>query len=543
MNEAGAKLTRQGEVSGHLGRALLLILLLCSASHQRQAGAQTDGAPAPAPHGGQQPEHAPLSAADAAEPQPTPPPYRVAREEEDWGFLRERSRRTDFFDPVKYIRLREGRDDWYLSLGGEVRPYYERFRNEGWGAAPQDSDGFWLQRYMLHADVRMGGRFRAFFQLKSGVETDRRGGPRPPDEDYLDVHQAFFDLNFDLGGGARGGGGGAPPGGSAGGKGALTLRVGRQQLHYGSGRLVSLREGPNVPHSFDAVRLIFRADGWRVDGFAARPAETKRGFFDDGADSSQSLWGVYAVRPVGFAPDLKMDVYYMGLDRKLARFDQGAGREVRHSFGARFSNSAPGGANARGAFDYDVEIVGQSGTFRPAGKGGPPSGAIRAYTVGTHTGYTLRGARFSPRFGFGASVISGDRDPSDPDLGSFNPLFPRGSFFGQIAQNGAVNVRVLQPSLTLRLAENLSAGASTYYYWRDSVRDGLYGPPSNLMRAGRLSAARYIGTQHDLELTWDVSRHAAVKCFYAYYSAGRYLRETPPGGDLNFFGTFISYRF
>jgi hypothetical protein len=216
---------------------------------------------------------------------------------------------------------------------------------------------------------------------------------------------------------------------------------------------------------------------------------------------------------------------------------------VRHSFGARFSNSAPGGANARGAVDYDVEIIGQSGTFRPAGAGGARSGAIRAYTVGAHTGYTPPGARFRPRFGFGGAVISGDRDPSDPDLGSFNPLFPRGSFFGQIAQNGAVNVRVLQPSVTLRFAENLSVIASTYFYWRDSVRDGLYGPPSNLMRTGQRSQERYIGTQHDLELTWEASRHTTVKCFYAYYSAGRYLRETPPGGDINFFGTQMSYRF
>lgn len=514
-------------MSGYFGRALLLVLLLCSASHQRQAGAQ--------------PEHAPRPATKTAEPRPTPRLYRLSREEEDWGFLRDRSRRTDVFDPVKYIRLREGRDDWYMTVGGEVRPYYERFRNENWGAAPQDSNGFWLQRYMLHADVRMGGRFRAFFQLKSAVETNRRGGARPPDEDYLDVHQAFFDFNLDLGADARGGS--APAGGGAGGNRSLTLRVGRQEFNYGSGRLVSLREGPNVRHSFDAVRLIYRADGWRVDGFAARPAETNRGFFDDGADTSQSLWGVYAVRPAAFAPGLTMDVYYMGFDRKLARFDQGAGREVRHSFGARFSNSAPGGANARGAFDYDIEFIGQSGTFRPAGAGGARRGAIRAYTVGAHTGYTLRDARLRPRFGFGAAVISGDRDPLDPDLGSFNPLFPRGSFFGQIAQNGAVNVRVLQPSLTLRFAENLSVIASTYLYWRDSVRDGLYGPPSNLMRRGRLSPARYVGTQHDLELSWEASRHTTVKCFYAYYFAGRYLRETPPGGDINFFGTQMSYRF
>ena len=47
------------------------------------------------------------------------PAYSLLRENEDWSFLRDTSLRQDIWDPLKYIRL--GSEDWYLTIGGEVR--------------------------------------------------------------------------------------------------------------------------------------------------------------------------------------------------------------------------------------------------------------------------------------------------------------------------------------------------------------------------------------------------------------------------------------
>src|SRR5713226_8908809 len=46
---------------------------------------------------------------------------------------------------------------------------------------------------MLHSDWRFGPHFRAFVQLKSGLESSRAGGPRPIDEKKLDFEAAFFE--------------------------------------------------------------------------------------------------------------------------------------------------------------------------------------------------------------------------------------------------------------------------------------------------------------------------------------------------------------
>ena len=37
--------------------------------------------------------------------------YKLLREDEDWSFLRDRSLRQDFWDPIKYIPLRKCADD------------------------------------------------------------------------------------------------------------------------------------------------------------------------------------------------------------------------------------------------------------------------------------------------------------------------------------------------------------------------------------------------------------------------------------------------
>ena len=129
---------------------------------------------------------------------PARPDYELLRDEEDWSFLVDRSRANDLWDPVKFMPFGSPRGS-YLSLGGEVRQQYERFTNEEWGAEPRDDSGYWLQRLMVHADLRLGRQVRLFGQLKSGIEAGRVGGPRRPDEDRLDLHQGYAELHAPLG--------------------------------------------------------------------------------------------------------------------------------------------------------------------------------------------------------------------------------------------------------------------------------------------------------------------------------------------------------
>src|SRR5262249_23501309 len=132
---------------------------------------------------------------DHVQDPPPAPLYQKLRYEEDYTYLRDPARRTDFWDPIKYIPLGD-RGDVYLSLGGEGRERYEFYNNFRWDPNSPDTHGYFLQRYLLPADLHVGESLRVFAQLQSSLEDWREGGPRPSDEDRADVHQLFADLRL-----------------------------------------------------------------------------------------------------------------------------------------------------------------------------------------------------------------------------------------------------------------------------------------------------------------------------------------------------------
>ena len=68
----------------------------------------------------------------AVESAPPTRTYHLLREDDDWSFLADPAQRQEFWDPIKYIRLRPGRNDWFLSMGGEAREVWEQIGNDNW---------------------------------------------------------------------------------------------------------------------------------------------------------------------------------------------------------------------------------------------------------------------------------------------------------------------------------------------------------------------------------------------------------------------------
>lgn len=238
------------------------------------------------------------------------------------------------------------------------------------------------------------------------------------------------------------------------------------------------------------------------------------------------------MRPLSVLPlQGSVDIYYLGLNKKRVRFDQGAGRERRQTIGTRLWNP-------RGTLDYNFELVYQFGVFQ-----GKQKGDIRAWTVASDTGYTFRQAPLQPRVGLKANVTSGDKDPNDDDLQTFNPLFPKGAYFGQLSPVGPLNHCDLHPNLELTLLKNVSLIADWVFYWRQSTRDAVYGVPGNTQRTGQYSRARFIGHQPGIEVNLKADRHTTFTLNYAGFLAGRFLRETPPGKNTTYFAAWMTYKF
>jgi hypothetical protein len=441
---------------------------------------------------------------------PVRPEFRVSRQDEDWSALRDSELRSDLFDSVKFIGLNRDRSSW-ITLGGEARERYEYFENANWGKGPQDSDGYFLHRFMLHADAHAGENFRFFTQFKSGLESDRNGGPRPTDRDDFDVHQLFADVRVAWAD-----------------QRSLALRVGRQELAFGTQRLVSVREGPNVRLSFDGARATIRCADLQFDALATRPAETKPGVLDDSSDPHTKFWGLYGVAPFKLLPGGKADFYYLGLERDAAQFDQGTARETRHSVGTRLWGQ-------HASWDWNFEFVYQFGEFG--------DGKISAWTVASDTGFTFGDATWSPRLGLKADVTSGDRNSNDRDLQTFNPLFPKGTYFSETGLIGPQNHIDLHPGIELHPAHSVTFTTDGDFFWRESIHDGVYNIGQNVARSGVAGGSRYVGAQTSAQVEWRVQRHLTWTANYSHFFAGAFLHENPPGEDVNYFSTWITFRF
>jgi hypothetical protein len=347
--------------------------------------------------------------------------------------------------------------------------------------------------------------------MQSGLETGRVGGPRATDKDQFEIHQAFVDLST-----------------SEDSRKAVTFRLGRQELEFGSGHYLSASEVFNVRRSFDAARVFWQVGRYTWNALVARPVELNPGVLDDSPDHTQSVWaaGVYGPNPI--IPKANVSLYYLGYARRTGAFDKGAGKETRHTIGTRWWGT-------KGAFDYNYEGLLQLGTFR--------NGDVRAFALAAETGLSRLKWRFNPRFAVRTNIASGDRDRAGTTLGTFNPLFPTTAYSGRIGLIGASNVIDVTPVARFRLQRRVYFLPETSFFWRESKQDGIYSVLGTPLRTGRLSSARFIGTQASAPLQLTIDRHFTWTGVVTRFYSGSYLKQSPPGRSVTYFTTFLTYRF
>jgi hypothetical protein len=369
---------------------------------------------------------------------------------------------------------------------------------------------------MPHFDLHAGSNFRLFSEFEFDYEDGRNGGPRPQiDEDRGDVHQAFLEIGSHVSS-----------------EQGMSLRAGRQEVVLGTGRLFDNNEGPNVKLSFDGFRLITQGKHVRLDLFAVKPVENNLGFFDDVPNHAESLWGSYLTIPAPIASRGQADLYYIGVDTKSATYNRGTAHELRHTVGTRVFRAIGKG------LDYNWEPNFQWGRFG--------SESIRAWSVSTETGFTFDRIRFHPRPLLRVDVYSGDSNPANQPLGTFNPLFPRGAYFtpAVVPFLGPQNLVDLHPVVQFQLKRNITGAFSWDWYWRESTHDGIYAFGSEvLIDPADASRARYLGDQGDLEIRWAPAQHVIIAFNFAGFKPGTFFNTVTYSAGPIAANVGFTYRF
>ena len=454
----------------------------------------------------------PCSLAAAEDPQSQQAPavriYLPNRADEDWSFLRDGSKR-DFWDSLKYIPL--GGENRYLTLSGEIRFRPEGFRIRSTEGAPSTSDSYLLQRYLFGADWHLGRRFRVFTELQSGILTGEVRSPRPTDENSLDLHQAFFEWRQ-----------------SSDKKGVFGIKVGRQEVEIGSTRLISASPGLNVKRSFDGVVVDYRRDAWRFSAVGARLVSIEKDMFDDRPDHEQTFYGVAASHEGFLIKQGRVALYYLYLDRAQSWYAQGIGRDRRHTAGWKWAGS-------KNRVDLNYDAILQWGSFDNA--------SVRAWAFSSETGYRFTNTRWKPRISVRADIASGDQDPKDPDLQSFNPLFPGNSYAGVVGMLGPTNLTDLTPAVSFMVRKSLMLNFELPSYWRTSLGDGLYSPDQRVLVPSGAGQGKYVGTNPGISAVWEITNHLQFQGAVTRLLPGRFLENTFVANGNGFYSATALYRF
>jgi hypothetical protein len=408
-------------------------------------------------------------------------------------------------DDLKYIPLSLADPQTYLSFGADLRERFESNDALEFGVGGARPQSYVISRLEAHADLRIAGQAQVFVQLQSDF-APWKTLVAPVDRDRLDLEQAFVAITEPVG------------------DGTFKFRVGRQQIAFDLQRFVSVRDGPNVRLSYDALWMDYETGLWRFTTFFSQPVQNRDiRAFDDHSSAHLTYGGARLQRNLGSYGELSATLSQFKQDD--ARFPSLSGNERRNVLDVRYAGSNSG-------FDWDVEAMGQEGRMAEE--------QIRAWAFGSRAGYRFADQTWSPRLGLQFDAASGDRDPHDRTLGTFNPLFPNGYYVTLAGYTGYTNFVHIKPSLTLKPTPSLMWMIAAAAQWRETTGDAIYAQPDVPVAGTAGRGGSFTGSYFQTRIDWQVTSHVALALEAVRFDVSRAVSSVG-GHDGNYLGLEARY--
>lgn len=431
----------------------------------------------------------------------------LMRYEDDFSLVKKDSVKKGFHQ-LKYIPLGKNNS---ISFGGELREQFQLYNNINFGDVPPNysdtnSHQLW-HRFMVHSNIELGNHFRFFIQLNSTLRF-LNDNPIVPeiDENQLSLHQAFAEFKLTR----------------------WNFRLGRQELYYGNHRLITVREGPNTRQAFDGLVVKHKFKNGVIDFFAVSKVVSKQYVFDD-ESMHDGLYGIYGTQYFS-NHKLGLDYYLVDFQSKARKYNYQSGFEDRQTGGIRlFSNLK--------TINFELEGGYQTGKFNDL--------TIDAYSALADINVTVLPSKKGV-IGFAASVASGDQDPTDKKLNTYNLLYAKPAY-GLAVPIGATNIISFCPYIKINPIQKLNVLAQVFFMARNSTQDGTYSPGmiENRPKPRALFATdkKTLGQFYVLETNYQQTKNVSFAFDASYFDAGSYPKATGKGNDVTYFSFKSTFKF
>ena len=402
-------------------------------------------------------------------------------------------------------------------------------------------DNWFLQRARLGLAIKPVPWFKVYAQAQDSreINSDRPDFPGllgAEGDDSFDLRQGWFEV-----GNAK--------------EFPLTLKAGRQTLIYGDERLIGASDWNNLGRTFDAVKLRWEEKAWWLDAFASSVVVPERGsynqsdFFNGNETGREQIFSGLYFSTTAVGPQTT-DLYVLHLHENAnPRFAQNPlgdtnfftlGLRVKSKPGA-FAHTAPepmGKGPGDGkptppkplGFDYDGEFAFQTGDVKGRD--------LTAFAAHVGAGCTFD-ISWKPRLGAEYNFASGDSDPLDREVETFQNLFPTNhKLYGYADFFSWQNIHNAALSLKAQPCKAVTAQVDYHAFWLASTDDSWYRANGVTTVRPLTPAARaadnYVGSEIDFTVTWNVRKELAIQAGYSHFFAGGYLRDTGASDDANF---------
>lgn len=400
--------------------------------------------------------------------------------------------------------------DWaVLDVGGEfrLRQHHERILTR--------FDNFLLQRTRVYGDLHIQDGFRFYAEAHDAVSYWGDLPPRAIEENRFDALNLFADWRV-----------------WDGAQGDLWLRGGRQELLYGSQRLISPLDWANTRRTFDGVKTFWQGESWNADMFWTRPVPFAQHLGGDttfdAPDPLQEFYGLWLTHKG--LENHKFDLYYLRYGNYNPASPGGPILFENHTFGGRWEGKHE-------AWLWELE-------------GGYQFGADRGldHTAGFYTigaGRKLTRLDWNPVVWLYYDWASGDRDPTDDVHTTFNQLFAFShKYLAWMDLVARQNIEDWNCLVTLTPRSDLEFLFWYHVFHLQQARDALYDASGAVRRVDPTGASgRDVGSELDMTLRWTFRPRADVLFGYSHLFPGRFLLDTGGAPGRDFYYTQFSLRF
>jgi hypothetical protein len=427
----------------------------------------------------------------------------------DWRSLdNPESREADPFNFLKRIRLG---DDFMFTTGGEWR---WRYNNEVNSRLSGKDNTYYLTRTRVYGDFWYRDLFRIYGEFINAQSFDQDLPPLVTDQYNPNFLNLFADAKL---GTIR-----DQP---------LWLRGGRQELLYGSERLISPLAWVNTQRTFQGGKLFWQNDKLSLDAFCVQPVVPSANSFAsvNWQQVFSGVWGTY--RPI---KGEIVDLYYLDLQDSTLIYsgENGVKGALNVStVGSRWYGN-------KNDWLWDAEGMLQFGRYSNQGI------LANAYTMGG--GYNFSKAPMSPTLWLYYDYASGDPAPGAGGVHrTFNQLFPFGHFyFGMMDIVGRQNINDVNGKLLLYPVKWMTTWVEYHVLRLDSPKDALYNSAGVVERIDPTGKAGInVGEILTIVNNFTIDLHQNVFVQYSHLYAGDFLYRTGNGRPQTQDELYLMYAF